>query len=355
VAEARVNAGAADGDVILSVRNLRTHFFTRDGVVPAVDDVSFDIHRGEVVGLVGESGSGKSVTARSIMRLVPVPGRIVAGQIIFHGRDLVPIGEGEMRQIRGARIGMVLQEPMTSLNPVLTIGDQVGELYAYHPDRAPDVPRRTAVTEILQRVRIPDAARRLADFPLSFSGGMRQRVCIAMATACQPDLVIADEPTTALDVTIQAQVLDLLLALRSELGVSVLFITHDLGVVAEICDSVAVMYAGKIVEYNDVQSIFARPQHPYTQALLASLPRLGERLDHLPSIEGQPPDLGSLPGGCSFWPRCPVAVDRCRAEAPAATPIPSARGADGHVRCFVAADMLDRTAHAGTSRSEAAT
>ncbi|MDA1003386.1 MAG: ABC transporter ATP-binding protein [Chloroflexi bacterium] len=337
--EQRTRASLADADTILSVRNLRTYFYTRDGVVPAVDDVSFDIRRGEIVGLVGESGSGKSVTARSIMRLVPVPGRIVSGEMIFQGRDLVGVSEGEMRQLRGAHIGMVLQEPMASLNPVLTIGDQVGELFAYHPDRAPDGSRDDAVAEILQRVRIPDAVRRMTEFPLSFSGGMRQRVCIAIATACRPELVIADEPTTALDVTIQAQVLDLLLALRAELGVSVLFITHDLGVVAEICDSVAVMYAGKIVEYNDVESIFARPQHPYTKALLASLPRLGERLAHLPSIEGQPPDLGDLPPGCSFSPRCPAAIDRCREQAPDATAIPGASGS-GHVRCFVAADML---------------
>ncbi|MEX2229994.1 MAG: ABC transporter ATP-binding protein [Dehalococcoidia bacterium] len=326
----------AGGDELLIVRNLRTHFFTRDGAVPAVDDISFSIARGEVLGIVGESGSGKSVTARSIMRLVPLPGRIVSGEVWFKGQNLVDLTESEMQHIRGAQIGMVLQEPMTSLNPVLTIGDQVGELYRHHPDRAPRGRSiRQAVLDILARVRIPDAARRVAEYPLHFSGGMRQRVSIAMATACRPDLVIADEPTTALDVTIQAQVLELLLELRDEFGVSVLFITHDLGVVAKICDSVAVMYAGRIVEYADVESIFERPRHPYTRALLRSLPQLGKRLPRLPSIEGQPPDLGALPRGCAFAPRCPSAIDRCRE----AEPEPTAIGA-AYVRCFVAADEL---------------
>lgn len=340
-----VNRGGIDFDAedVLSVRNLRTYFYTRDGVVPAVDDVSFRLRRGEILGLVGESGSGKSVTARSVMRLVPVPGRTVSGEVIFNGQNLLELSESAMQRIRGAQIGMVLQEPMTSLNPVLTIGTQVEEMWTYHPERAPAGSLRDAVVNLLTRVQIPDALRRLRDFPMHFSGGMRQRVSIAMAVACRPDLVIADEPTTALDVTTQAQVLDLLLDLRTELGVSVLFITHDLGVVAQLCDWVAVMYAGKIVEYTDVETLFAHPRHPYTQALLNSLPRIGERLRKLPTITGQPPDLGRLPAGCAFASRCPVAIDRCTQEVPEPTPLPGG----GHVRCWVAADELPGGAEAG--------
>ena len=331
-------AAERGSDDVLRVEHLRTSFFTRDGVVPAVDDVSFRIRRGEILGLVGESGSGKSVTAKSVMRLVPAPGRTVSGEIWFRGKNLLELRETEMQHVRGAGIGMVLQEPMTSLNPVLTIGNQVAEMFTHHPERAPDSSLMDAVTNILDKVRIPDAARRISEYPMHFSGGMRQRVSIAMATACSPDLVIADEPTTALDVTTQAQVLDLLLDLRRELGVGVLFITHDLGVVAEICDSVAVMYAGKIVEYNDVESIFARPKHPYTQALLRSLPRLGERLKLLATIEGQPPDLGDLPAGCAFAPRCTAAIEQCQAEVPSLTPA----GANGQVACWVAAETIAR-------------
>jgi oligopeptide/dipeptide ABC transporter ATP-binding protein len=325
----------ADDDV-LRVEHLRTYFFTRDGVVPAVDDVSFRIRRGEILGLVGESGSGKSITARSVMRLVPSPGRTISGEVWFRGQDLLDMPERDMRHIRGAGIGMVLQEPMTSLNPVLRIGDQVGEMFIHHPERAPKSSVLDAVKDILAKVRIPDPARRVTEFPMHFSGGMRQRVSIAIAMACTPDLVIADEPTTALDVTTQAQVLGLLLELRRELGVGVLFITHDLGVVAETCDFVAVMYAGKIVEYNDVESIFANPRHPYTKALLRSLPRLGERLDQLPTIEGQPPDLGDLPQGCAFAPRCPAALERCGVEAPQLVPM----GERGQVSCWVAENEI---------------
>lgn len=344
-ARSDVNRGGIDFDAedVLSVRHLRTYFYTRDGIVPAVDDVSFRLRRGEILGLVGESGSGKSVTARSVIRLVPPPGRTVSGELLFNGQNLLELSESAMQRIRGAQIGMVLQEPMTSLNPVLTIGTQVEEMWTYHPERAPAGSLRDAVVSLLTRVQIPDALRRLRDFPMHFSGGMRQRVSIAMATACRPDLVIADEPTTALDVTTQAQVLDLLLDLRAELGVSVLFITHDLGVVAQLCDSVAVMYAGKIVEYNDVETIFENPQHPYTKALLASLPRLGERLSALPTIEGQPPDLGRLPAGCAFAPRCPVAIDRCTREVPDPTPLPGG----GEVRCWVVARELAGATEAG--------
>ena len=346
VTEARYDrAATADSDDdVLRVEHMRTYFFTRDGVVPAVDDVSFRIRRGEILGLVGESGSGKSVTARSVMRLVPPPGRTVSGSIQFRGLDLLEIRESDMRPIRGAGIGMVLQEPMTSLNPVLTIGDQVGEMFTHHPERAPDTSLIDSITNILAKVRIPDAARRVAEYPMNFSGGMRQRVSIAMATACSPDLVIADEPTTALDVTTQAQVLGLLLELRRDLGVGVLFITHDLGVVAEICDSVAVMYAGKIVEYNDVESIFADPRHPYTKALLRSLPRLGERMEALPTIEGQPPDLGDLPQGCSFAPRCPVAIERCDVETPQLVTFEDG----GQTACWVAEQELQAAASPAT-------
>jgi len=323
-------------DDLLQVDDLRTCFFTRRGVVPAVDGVSFTIRRGEIVGLVGESGSGKTVTAMSVMRLVPPPGRIVGGRIIFQGRNLLTLSKSEMRQVRGAHIGVVLQDPMASLNPVLKVGEQIVELYKYHKERAPAVEPARAVIEQLERVRIPAPGLRVRDFPFAFSGGMRQRVSMAMATACRPELIIADEPTTALDVTIQVQILQLLLDLRAELGVSVLFITHDLGIVAEICDAVAVMYAGKIVEYGDVHSIFKRPRHPYTRALIQSLPRIGERNVRLPAIEGQPPSMEDLPSGCSFHPRCPDAIDRCRERYPDLTPTDAMAGR-GYVRCWVAA------------------
>lgn len=323
-------------DELLSVEDLHTSFFTRRGVVPAVDGVSFTIRKGEIVGLVGESGSGKSVTAMSVMRLVPPPGRITGGRIMFQGRDLLTLSKNEMRRVRGAHIGVVLQDPMASLNPVLRVGEQVVELYKYHKDRAPGIEGARAVVEQLSRVRIPAPGLRVREFPFAFSGGMRQRVSMAMATACRPELIIADEPTTALDVTIQVQMLQLLLDLRAELGVSVLFITHDLGIVAEICDAVAVMYAGRIVEYGDVYSIFKAPQHPYTRALIQSLPRIGQRTGRLPAIEGQPPSIENLPAGCSFRPRCPAAIDICAEQAPDITATDAMKGR-GYVRCWVAA------------------
>lgn len=322
--------------VVLSVEGLSTSFFTREGEVRAVRDVDFSVRRGEVVGLVGESGSGKSVTARSIIGLVPVPGQIVGGKVLFQGNDLVSAPEKQMRKIRGAEISMVLQEPMTSLNPLLTIGNQVGELYDSHPERAPkDKTKREAVVDILKAVHIPEAEDRQADYPMHFSGGMRQRVSIAMAAALSPDLIIADEPTTALDVTIQAQVLDLLLELRTRLGTSILFITHDMGVVAQICDSVAVMYAGEIVEYTDVYTLFESPQHPYTKALLRSLPSLGERRDRLPSIAGQPPDLLTLGSGCPFAPRCDSAFEPCAEHDPPLFTISSSTQPTAHSRCWL--------------------
>lgn len=327
-----------NAETLLSVEHLTTSFFTSDGVVPAVRDVSFTVRRGEVLGLVGESGSGKSVTARSIMGLVPKPGRIVGGSVAFKGRDLVTASAAELRAVRGAEMSMVLQEPMTSLNPVLTIGDQVGEVLRHHRDRLPAGRSvREAVTDILERVAIPDARRRQKEYPMHFSGGMRQRVSIAIAAACRPDLIIADEPTTALDVTIQAQVLDLLLELRESLQTSMLFITHDMGVVAQICDTVAVMYAGRIVEYADVETIFDAPQHPYTQALLRSLPSLERRMARLPSIAGQPPDLQRLPPGCTFAPRCEHAFDRCVDEPPLLR-VGAVSGRTGHSRCWLQDD-----------------
>jgi len=341
-AEPRPQPGATiQDDVILDVEGLSTHFRTRDALVRAVNDVSFRVRRGEILGVVGESGSGKSVTARSILGLVPAPGRVVSGAVRFKGRDLLQMAESERRQVRGAEIAMVLQEPMTSLNPVLTIGNQLGEMFTAHPERAPRSGSvREWVADLLGRVRIPDPIARMAQYPLSFSGGMRQRACIAMGIACRPDLIIADEPTTALDVTIQAQVLHLLSDLRDEFGVSIILITHDLGVVAEMCDTVAVMYAGRIVEYADVDTLFATPRHPYTRALLGSLPRFGgPRLRRQQTIEGQPPDLSRPPSGCAFAPRCAQAEDRCHEATPPASPIPSHNGG-GSVRCWVVMDEL---------------
>jgi peptide/nickel transport system ATP-binding protein len=334
---------------LLSVERLSTTFFTRDGHVPAVRNVSFRVRRGEVLGLVGESGSGKSITARSIIGLVPPPGRIVDGRIMFKGRDLVDATPKQLRAIRGAEMSMVLQEPMSSLNPLLTIGDQVAEMFTGHPHRRPEGKSvNEAVVDILRRVHIPDPLRRQSEYPMHFSGGMRQRVAIAMAAALSPDLIIADEPTTALDVTIQAQMLDLLLELRDQLGTGMLFITHDMGVVAQICDSVAVMYAGQIVEYTDVFTLFERPSNPYTQALLRSLPTLDERRDRLPSIAGHPPDIMTLGTGCPFADRCEHVFDRCRVEDPPLFQV-SAKPVV-HSRCWLHEDTAVR--NDGTATTE---
>ena len=303
---------------LLQVKDLRTYFYTDQGVLRAVDGVSWSIRRGETLALVGESGCGKTVTALSIMRLIPSPpGRIVAGQIIFDGQGLLALTERQMRHIRGNRIAMIFQEPMTSLNPVYSVGDQVAEAICLHQN----LPRRQAwqrAVEMLQRVGIPDAAQRAREYPHQMSGGMRQRVMIAMALSCNPDLLIADEPTTALDVTIQAQILDLLGRLQTETGMSILLITHDLGVVAQIADRVAVMYASKIVELATAEELFAAPLHPYTQGLFRSLPRLGTRTRRLEVIPGSVPDPGRFPPGCKFHPRCRLADDpRCRTCEPA--------------------------------------
>jgi oligopeptide/dipeptide ABC transporter ATP-binding protein len=316
---------------VVEVRDLRTHLVTRWGTVQAVDGVSFAVAERETLGLVGESGSGKSMTCLSIVRLVPRPAaRIVGGSVRLDGEELLTLGEREMQRIRGRKIAMILQDPMSSLNPVFSIGMQVREsLVMYHGLRGRALAARAA--ELLSSVRIPSPAARLRAFPHQLSGGMRQRVVGAMAIAAPPRLLIADEPTTSLDLTIQAQYLALLDELQRRHGLAMIFITHNLGIVSRICDRVAVMYAGRIVEMGPVRQIFTGPAHPYTQALLESIPRLGTRVERLTAIEGQPPDLAHLPGGCAFAPRCPKAMDRCRAEAP-----PELAVGPGHTtRCWL--------------------
>jgi oligopeptide/dipeptide ABC transporter ATP-binding protein len=304
-------------DPLLDVRDLQTQFSTSGGVVRAVDGVSWDVRAGETVALVGESGCGKSVSALSVMRLVSAPaGRIVGGEVRFKGRDLLGLSDEEMRKIRGRDIAMIFQEPMTSLNPVLTIGRQLTESLEIHLGMTPEQARARA-GEILGLVGIADADRRLRQYPHQFSGGMRQRIMIAMALSCNPALILADEPTTALDVTIQAQILELLKSLSRKLGAAMLIITHNLGVVARYADRVNVMYAGRIVERGTAREIYANPRHPYTLGLLRSVPRLDEpRRAKLDPIPGQPPDLTRLPAGCAFAPRCSFAVERCRRDRP---------------------------------------
>jgi len=309
---------AATNDIILSVRGLATHFRTHGGTVRAVQGVSFDIRRGRTFALVGESGCGKSVTALSIMRLIPTPpGTIAAGRIELHGRDLLKVNDAQMRSVRGNEIAMIFQEPMTSLNPVFTIGDQIVEAIMLHQKKS----RRHAWVEaekLLARVGIPDPGQRVREYPHQMSGGMRQRVMIAMAISCKPSLLIADEPTTALDVTTQAQILDLLDDLQQVEGMSILLITHDLGVVAERADDVAVMYASKIAETGATEALLAQPLHPYTQGLLRSLPRMGVAADRLAVIPGSVPDPREFPSGCKFHPRCPIGCDdpRCSSLEP---------------------------------------
>ena len=301
-------------DTLLSVENLTTIFDTASGPVPAVDDVSFAIHAGETLGIVGESGSGKSVTALSIMRLVQAPGRIAGGAVRFKGRDLLALDEREMRRVRGAGIALIFQEPMTALNPVFRVGDQIAETLLVH-GRVTRREARARAIELLRAVRMTNPESRVDDYPHQLSGGMRQRVLIAMALACQPSLVIADEPTTALDVTIQAEILDLLREMKAALNLSLLLITHDLGVIAETADRVAVMYAGRIVEAGPVRDIFRNPAHPYTRGLLASMPG-GHPGRRLRAIEGSVPLLGDLPPGCAFHPRCPDRFDPCTTAPP---------------------------------------
>jgi len=302
---------------LLQVKDLKTYFFTDDGVVKAVDGISYDVQTGEIVGLVGESGCGKTVSALSILRLIPdPPGKIVGGEIIFEGNDLLKADGNEIRHVRGNRIAMIFQEPMTSLNPVLTIGRQVTESLELHlrMDRSSATKR---AIELMEMVGIPEAKARIGDYPHQFSGGMRQRVMIAMALSCNPKLLLADEPTTALDVTIQAQILELLTRLTRELGTAVVIITHNLGVVARYADRVNVMYAGKIVEAAAARELYGDPHHPYTLGLLKSVPRLDQaRKERLEPIEGFPPDLIRMPRGCAFRPRCKFAVQKCQEEEP---------------------------------------
>jgi len=314
---------------MLEVSHLTTVFDLASGPAPAVDDVSFEVRPGETLGLVGESGSGKSVTALSIMRLVQPPGRISGGSIRFKGRELLALPEAEMREVRGAGIALIFQEPMTALNPVFRIGDQVAETMLAH-GRVSRRDARARAVELLGAVRMPDPAARARDYPHQLSGGMRQRVLIAMAIACKPSLVIADEPTTALDVTIQAEILDLLREMKSAFNLSLLLITHDLGVVAETADRVAVMYAGRIVEHGPVREIFRDPKHPYTRGLLASRPGVA-RGQRLRAIDGTVPVLGALPAGCAFHPRCPDRFEPCNSAPP-----PEFAVGEGHgARCYL--------------------
>jgi oligopeptide/dipeptide ABC transporter ATP-binding protein len=306
-------------ELLLRVTNLQTYFFTDDGIAKAVDGVNLEIHKGETLGLVGESGCGKSVSALSILRLIPdPPGRIVDGQILFKGKDLLKLSNSEMRKVRGNEISMIFQEPMTSLNPVFTIGNQIAEAVQLHQGLSKRASLEKAI-EMLKLVGIPSPEQRVKEYPHQLSGGMRQRAMIAMALSCNPSLLIADEPTTALDVTIQAQILDLINNLKKELGMAVMLITHDLGIIAETAARVAIMYAGKVVEEADVYTLFESPKHPYTQGLLCSIPRpdLGMTKEiRLQEIPGIVPSLTELPQGCSFNPRCPKAMDSCRKEPP---------------------------------------
>jgi len=316
--------------MLLSVNKLKTHFLTPEGVIRAVDDVSFKIDKGKVLGLVGESGCGKSVTALSLMRLIPQPGRIISGEIFFDGRDLLKLGNEEIRKLRGNRMAMVFQDPMTSLNPVFTIGNQISEIFRVHKG----LKRSEAMNKaqfLLQRVGIPDPSRRIKEYPHQLSGGMKQRVMIAMAISCEPSLIIADEPTTALDVTIQAQILRLLRELIETSNTALILISHDLGVIAEMADEVAIMYAGKIVEYANTADLFAAPLHPYTIGLLQSIPRGEEKKKRLQTIEGSVPRLTDLPKGCMFNPRCKYVVEQCRRDEPELVD-----SGGGHlVRCWV--------------------
>jgi oligopeptide transport system ATP-binding protein len=313
---------------LLQVKDLKTQFFTQDGVVNAVNGVTFDLYEEETLGIVGESGSGKSVTALSIMGLIPQPpGKITAGEVLFKGKNLVGMPEDEMRKIRGKEIAMIFQDPMTSLNPVLTISRQIGEALQLHMNMDRAAARKRTI-ELLKLVGIPSAADRIDDYPHQFSGGMRQRVMIAMALSCNPKLLIADEPTTALDVTIQAQILDLIKRLKREFGTAVMMITHDLGVVAGMCDRVQVMYAGHLVEQASVEQLYADPRHPYTLGLIRSVPRLDEaRKERLEPIPGLPPDLVNVPPGCPFYPRCSFHMPVCLEQRPLLRPVDGAHTA----------------------------
>ncbi len=327
-------------ETILQVDDLRVEFHTDDGVVKAVDGVSFDLKRGETLGIVGESGSGKTVTSLAILGLVPQPpGKIASGRALYRGDDLLTMDERKLCSIRGNRIAMIFQDPMTSLNPFLTIEQQLTEVTRLHLGHTHKQSIDHAV-QMLERVGIPNAAQRIVDYPHQFSGGMRQRVMIAMALACKPDVLIADEPTTALDVTIQAQILELMRELQRDVGMAIILITHDLGIVANMCHRVDVMYAGRFVERADVDTLFREPRHPYTHGLLDSLPRLDRGSQRLQAIPGQPPDLTNLDAGCAFRPRCAYAVDKCATEQP---PLFDAPEGDQKFACFVDVTELEET------------
>jgi peptide/nickel transport system ATP-binding protein len=336
IAEVPRRVGRA-GDRLLDVRGLQTSFHTRDGVVRAVTGVDFHVDRGEILGLVGESGCGKTVTALSILGLIVPPGRVEGGQILFDNQDLRTLSPSRLRKLRGERISMIFQQPQSSLNPVYDVGRQIGEVLEIHKGMKKRTARNRAA-ELLRMVGIPDPERRLEAYPHSLSGGMAQRVMIAMALACEPELLIADEPTTALDVTIQAQILDLMRALQADTGTAIILITHDLGVVAEMCDRVAVMYAGEIVEQADTATLFSEPKHPYTRGLIGSVPTLGDVRDELVTIPGSVPNLINLPAACRFAPRCvprvAQAVEHCLTDHPELRPVDDA--ATTHdVRCWI--------------------
>jgi peptide/nickel transport system ATP-binding protein len=323
------SAAAGDGRELLRVEGLKTYFFTDDGVVQAVDGVDFSVRRGETLGIVGESGSGKSVTSLSVLRLIGIPGRIVEGKVTFDGTDLRALTDEQMRQIRGDRISMIFQQPTTALNPVFRVGDQIVETLEIHQGLKGSEAERRCV-ELLSMVGLPDPTRRMRQYPHELSGGQCQRVMIAMALACNPELLIADEPTTALDVTIQAQILDLMRALREKIDTAIMLITHDMGVIAEMADNVIVMYAGQVVEYADVKSIFADPKHPYTIGLLNSMPVLGQVRDELEVIPGTVPSLINPPKGCRFADRCNRRFEKCD-QAPPLIPLEDGRKA----RCWL--------------------
>ncbi|MTW87910.1 ATP-binding cassette domain-containing protein [Virgibacillus dakarensis] len=321
------------GEKLLEVKNLHTHFFTEHGVIPSVNGVSFSVDKGEIIGVVGESGCGKSVTSLSILQLIDKPGKIVNGEVLFNGEDLIQLNERQIRKIRGNRISMIFQEPLTSLNPVFTVGNQISEAIRIHQKVSKQQAKEKAI-EMLRKVGIPNPKKQYYSFPHLLSGGMRQRVMIAMALSCNPELLIADEPTTALDVTIQAQILNLMKELIEELQTSIIIITHDLGVIAEMVDRVVVMYGGEIVEQTNVYDLFENPKHPYTQGLLKSTPKIHELEYKLESIEGNVPSPDRMPSGCKFHTRCPFAMDKCKEEAPSLLSF----GEDSAVKCWLYQD-----------------
>ncbi|WP_407703666.1 ABC transporter ATP-binding protein [Streptomyces triticagri] len=321
-------SGGDDSGALLDVRDLHVEFHTRDGVVKAVNGVNYNVSSGETLAVLGESGSGKSVTAQAIMGIVDMPpGKIPQGEILFRGQDMLKMSNEERRKIRGSKIAMIFQDALSSLNPVLSVGYQLGEMFRVHEGMSRKQAKAKAV-ELMERVKIPAAKDRVNDFPHQFSGGMRQRIMIAMALALEPDLIIADEPTTALDVTVQAQVMDLLAELQQEYNMGLILITHDLGVVADVADKIAVMYAGRIVETAPVHELYKRPAHPYTRGLLDSIPRLDQKGQELYAIKGLPPNLLHVPSGCPFNPRCPKAQDICRTEVPPLVPVTEQDGTD---------------------------